>query len=67
MANKQEKKKVPMMPISIEVEVAERLEQLGHMHDTYNTVIKRLLDGNGRPHEKGATGDAEDAAGDRTK
>lgn len=37
-----------MIPISIEREVAERLEKLGYMHDTYNAVIKRLLDSNGR-------------------
>ena len=66
MVSKQGKKKKTMITISIEKEVAELLEGQGHMHDTYSTVIRRLIESNGKPHERGTTGEYEqDVTGDR--
>ena len=57
MVDKKEKKK--MITISIEQEVAELLKESGHMHDTYSTVIRRLIESNGKPHERGITRENE--------
>ena len=50
MVDKKAKKK--MITISVEKEVAELLEERGHMHDTYSSVIRRLIEANGKPHGK---------------
>ncbi len=58
----EKKKKKDMIPISVERKTAEALEKLGHMHDTYDSVIRRLIDGNGKPHEKEGREEDEDAS-----
>ena len=47
-------KREDMTTIWIEKDVVAMLEDLGRMHDTYSTVIRRLIDGNGSgPGERG--------------
>ncbi len=49
-------KKEETTTISLGKSVAIKLEEIGHMHDTYSTVIQRLIDyyGNGtKPDERG--------------
>ncbi len=46
-----------MTTIWIEKDLVDQLKERGHMGDTYSTVIRRLLTGNGKkPDERGITG-----------
>ena len=56
-----------MTTIWIPKKVVKQLEELGHMHDNYGTVIQRLIDGkSNKPHERGITGeDEQGVVGDR--
>ena len=46
MVGRKKKEKKPVTTIQVEVELVEQLEELGHMHDNYSDVIRRLLSGN---------------------
>lgn len=53
-------KREDMTTIWITKRVVKQLEELGHMHDTYSTVIQRLIDSNGsKPDERGITREHE--------
>jgi predicted CopG family antitoxin len=48
MVGKKKKDKKPTTTIQIEVDLVKKLEELGHMHDNYSDVIRRLLPENGQ-------------------
>ncbi len=50
MAEKKDKEEMTTIPVS--KKVASALRKLGNMDDTYNTVILRLMDGNGRQQKE---------------
>lgn len=55
----EKKKKEDMTTIQVEKKLAAQLRKLGDMDDNYSTVIRRLIEGNGKPQEREITGEHE--------